>query len=56
MVGGGTCCNILDVTRHRHKGVTSVPISQEQFARIAKDLPGMGNDPMAVRARVEALE
>jgi hypothetical protein len=33
-----------------------VPISQEQFARIAKDLPGMGNDPMAVRARVEALE
>ena len=33
-----------------------MPISQEQFARIAKDLPGMGNDPMAVRARVEALE
>jgi hypothetical protein len=33
-----------------------VPISQEEFARIAKDLPGMGNDPHAVRARVEALE
>jgi hypothetical protein len=33
-----------------------VPISQEQFARIARDLPGMGNDPVAVRARVEALE
>ena len=31
-------------------------ISQEQFARIAKDLPAMGNDPHAVRARVEALE
>jgi len=33
-----------------------VPISQEQFARIARDLPGMGNDPISVRARVEALE
>lgn len=33
-----------------------MPISQEQFARIAKDLPAMGNDPHAVRARVEALE
>jgi hypothetical protein len=33
-----------------------VPISQEQFAHIAKDLPGMGNDPRAVRMRVEALE
>jgi hypothetical protein len=33
-----------------------VPISQEQFAQIAKDLPGMGNDPRAVRMRVEALE
>jgi hypothetical protein len=33
-----------------------VPISQEQFARIAKDLPGISNDPVAVRARVEALE
>jgi hypothetical protein len=33
-----------------------VTISQEQFARIAKDLPAMGNDPHAVRARVEALE
>lgn len=33
-----------------------MPISQEQFARIARDFPGMGNDPVAVRARVEALE
>ena len=33
-----------------------MPISQEQFARIAKDLPAMGDDPHAVRARVEALE
>ena len=33
-----------------------MPISQEQFAQIAKDLPGMGNDPQAVRMRVEALE
>ena len=33
-----------------------MPISQEQFARIARDLPGMGNDPISVRARVEALE
>lgn len=33
-----------------------MPISQEQFARIAKDLPGISNDPVAVRARVEALE
>ncbi len=56
MVEGGTCCNIWGVTRHRHKGVAEVPISQEQFAHIAKDLPGMGNEPHAVRARVEALE
>ena len=33
-----------------------MPISQEQFAQIAKDIPGMGNDPRAVRMRVEALE
>jgi len=33
-----------------------MPISQEQFAHIAKDIPGMGNDPRAVRMRVEALE
>jgi hypothetical protein len=33
-----------------------VPISQEQFAHIAKDLPGMGNHPQAIRMRVEALE
>ncbi len=33
-----------------------MPLSQEQFAQIAKDLPGMGSDPHAVRARVDALE
>lgn len=33
-----------------------MPISQEQFAQIAKDLPGMGNHPQAVRMRVEAVE
>ena len=33
-----------------------MPISQEQFAQIAKDIPGMGNDPQAVRMRVAALE
>lgn len=33
-----------------------MPISQEQFDRLAKDLPGMGRDPHSVRARVEALE
>lgn len=33
-----------------------MPISQEQFAQIAKDIPGMDNDPQAVRMRVEALE
>jgi Domain of unknown function (DUF4112) len=33
-----------------------MPISQEQFSQIAKDLPGMGTDPQAVRMRVEAME
>jgi hypothetical protein len=33
-----------------------MPISQEQFAQIVKDIPGMGNDPQALRMRVEALE
>ena len=56
MAVGGTCCNILGETRHKRKGVTPVPLSQEQFAQIAKDLPGMGKDPHSVRARVEALE
>lgn len=31
-------------------------ISQEKFTHITKNLPGMGNNPHAVRARVEALE
>lgn len=33
-----------------------MPISQEQFSQIAKDLPGMGSDPQSVRVRVEAME
>ncbi|WP_373474762.1 DUF4112 domain-containing protein [Sphingorhabdus sp.] len=33
-----------------------MPLSQEQFSQIAKDLPGMSSDPHAVRARVEAME
>jgi hypothetical protein len=36
--------------------VKPVPISQDQFSQIAKDFPGMGNDPHLVRARVEAME
>ena len=56
MVVDGTCCKISGATRHKHKGVKTVPLSQEQFAQIAKDLPGMGSDPQAVRMRVEALE
>ena len=32
-----------------------MPLSQEQFSQLAKDLPGMGNDPHPVRARVEAM-
>ena len=33
-----------------------MPISQEQFSQIAKDMPGMGSDPHSVRKRVEAME
>ncbi|MBL0923903.1 MAG: DUF4112 domain-containing protein [Sphingomonadaceae bacterium] len=33
-----------------------MPISQEQFSQIAKELPGMGTDPQAIRMRVEAME
>ena len=33
-----------------------MPISQDQFDKIARDLPGMGRDPQSVRQRVEALE
>lgn len=33
-----------------------MPISQEQFDRIAKQLPAMNSEPQAVRQRVEALE
>lgn len=31
-------------------------ISQNQFDRIARDLPGFGRDPASVRRRVEAME
>jgi hypothetical protein len=31
-------------------------VAQDQFDRIARDLPGFGNDPMSVRRRVEAME
>ena len=33
-----------------------MPISQEQFDKVAAQLPNMGRDPQSVRARVEALE
>ena len=33
-----------------------MPVSQEQFEKIARDFPGMGRDPYSVRQRVEALE
>lgn len=33
-----------------------MPISQEEFNRVAAQMPGMGNDPQSVRKRVEALE
>ncbi|MGB5077187.1 MAG: DUF4112 domain-containing protein [Sphingorhabdus sp.] len=33
-----------------------MPVSQEQFEKIAQDLPGMGSDPQSVRKRVETLE
>lgn len=31
-------------------------VAQEQFDRIVRDLPGFGNDPRSIRARVEAME
>ena len=31
-------------------------MSQDQFDRFATTMPGMGNDPESVRARVEAME
>lgn len=33
-----------------------MPISQDQFSQLARDLPGMGNDPASVRRRIEAME
>lgn len=31
-------------------------ISQDQFDRIARELPGLGRDPVSVRRRIEAME
>lgn len=31
-------------------------VSQDQFDRLVRDLPGMGNDPLSIRRRVEAME
>ncbi len=33
-----------------------MPISQDQFDKVAQALPAMGSDPHSVRKRVEALE
>ncbi|WP_070156187.1 DUF4112 domain-containing protein [Sphingobium phenoxybenzoativorans] len=33
-----------------------MPVAQDQFERIARDLPGFGNDPHSIRQRVEAME
>lgn len=33
-----------------------MPINQESFRQMADALPGLGNDPQSVRARVEAME
>ena len=31
-------------------------ISQDQFDRIARDMPGFGRDPASIRRRIEAME
>ncbi|WP_311267027.1 DUF4112 domain-containing protein [Sphingobium sp. WCS2017Hpa-17] len=31
-------------------------ISQDQFDRIARDIPGFGRDPASIRRRIEAME
>lgn len=31
-------------------------MSSEQFDRLARELPGLGRDPMSVRRRIEAME
>ncbi len=33
-----------------------MPISQEQFSWMARQLPGMGSDPASVRRRIAAME
>jgi len=33
-----------------------MPVSQEQFEEMAKNMPSMGRDPAAIRQRVEAME
>lgn len=31
-------------------------VSQEQFDRVVRDMPGFGNDPASIRKRIEAME
>jgi len=31
-------------------------LSQEQFTRMVRDMPGLGNDPASVRRRIETME
>ncbi|WP_336961578.1 DUF4112 domain-containing protein [Sphingobium aquiterrae] len=33
-----------------------MPISQDQFDRIARTLPGIGTDPQSIRRRIEMME
>ncbi|WP_150290621.1 DUF4112 domain-containing protein [Sphingobium estronivorans] len=33
-----------------------MPISQEQFDRVMRDMPGFGRDPASIRKRIEAME
>lgn len=33
-----------------------MPVSQDQFDRLVRDMPGFGNDPLSIRRRVEMME
>jgi hypothetical protein len=33
-----------------------MPISQDQFDRVASTIPGLGTDPQSIRRRIEAME
>ncbi len=33
-----------------------MPLSQDQFDRMVRDLPGFGRDPASIRRRIEAME